>query len=299
MKQAGARKRSAGRQGGERAEKMAKYGLPTSRHSMLRVQNHDNPHTLPSREQLMEEFRRLVLGPILRDMPDFLRLRYNASRLHLEPADPEDFPFPSYMEMSWDSQRFTAVANVGSEFERDRLESAILHDELTEAKATLNEQSGRLQLEVDAVNTTNDLQCLAPAVQMMASMAFRDAWLLHCIIINKERGWAVDVVQNLGFQNIDYPLFDDFGILRLLVLRFRSRHDPALIMDVLVEPPHNNARGRVGLFPKLLESYPMAEWRRRSVALPENGESLVAFVNDYDTIEDATRVMWTLRVALL
>jgi len=250
-----------------------------------------NLHGMATKER-MAEFVQIVLYPIMHDdMPNFLTVGLNENgpsdnTLEFEIAleNPVDIPFQSYIRIRWDSTCFTAVTNIRSVQEIVYVQMAILHNNY---KVTLNE-SGELQLQIYGVNTRDDLRYLALVMRNMASVAFRDAWLLH--LIRGEPSWVM--------QYDSPPTFHEDGILNILRLRLWNRYEQSLIVSLIVKTPEGGSDGYVLVVPDFVEGYSLEEWNRRSVGLVGRRDSGMVIIQLYKTSANVADVIGALKALL-
>ena len=245
-----------------------------------------------SSEQRMQWIERFILKPILEDdLPGLLdvgeeqEMKYILVRL--KPSSSAQF-WP-YIRISWNSDCFRAAGNLKDDFETTFTE--LLGHKHSMTTRSTNDLRTNPILAVHGISTIDDLISLAPAMRTMASVVFRDAWLIH--LLKKEKSWFV--------QNYTIALHhgNNSRILRMSmeICSISRRHHAAV--NLAVHPSYGTHRQGLILIVPQINAYCSWEfWKPRLKQIHWNPMLDEINIKYYDTHADASRVIDVLRVLL-
>ena len=234
-----------------------------------------------SRER-MQRIEQYILKPIMEeDMPGLLDVEEVEDRKYIQ-LGVESSSFGEYFPdiiISWDSDRFRAAGNMTSFFEN----TFRGHKKATTQIAIRNLHTASPTLVVHGISTIEDLIRLVPAMRTMASVVFRDVWLVH--LLHEERSWSV--------QNYTINLRDSDGkLIRMDMEVYSSSSKYSVSIKVLT--PTSSRQGVVRVKPRS----PVEVWRERLVQLGCDPTAEKLRIDNYNSHADASRVIDALRVLL-
>ena len=247
-----------------------------------------------SHPQRMLCLMQYILDTIMEtDMPGLLKINHEKDFkiIVLKVRKPYITKFEPYpcLTMSWDLYRFRAVANQPSDFDSAFQDLAPSPPPTTRIMESYHWETVQ-RLAAEGISTMEDLMRIESNVRGMASVVFRDAWLLYNL--RQEEDWLIPEYQMSFCKNRE-----KMCSMNLVV---HSRGSECRVSITITAPTTAvNHEGAVLLSPHVTSECPWKFWRKRFIELEAPTTTYDhMIIRDYQTHFDVPRVIHALQVLL-
>ena len=246
------------------------------------------------RTECVQRIGQIILKPIMEeDMPGLLMAEHDSDFkcIVLKVGERSITKFEPYpcLTMSWDLYRFRAVANQPSDFDSAFQDLPPSPPPTTRIMESYHWETVQ-RLATEGISSMEDLMRIESNVRGMASVVFRDAWLLYNL--RQEEDWLIPEYQMSFCKNRE-----KMCSMNLVV---HSRGSECRVSITITAPTTAvNHEGAVLLSPHVTSEYPWKFWRKRFIELEAPTTTYDhMIIRDYQTHFDVPRVIHALQVLL-